>query len=255
MVIQITTRCNMSCERCIYDCTEIGEDMLFETFQLALQAAITAKSFAVITGGEPLLHQQFEDFIEYALSIPKWNVQMEDIHQSHFGRISVSTNGSISNKAIWLAQKAQKGELIAGLSLDDFHDPISTEVIKAFIEGKENSPSTFVWGGNQPDLRVVRILPTAIIGRAKENNLGEIELCPFPSPHVLPNGLVRACGCLDAPIIGHISKLPEKPISSFYCHCGRDKEAEKICNNPSDSIRILKSAYQRAGLNNKLLAI
>ncbi len=59
MYIQITTRCNMSCEHCCYSCTHEGEDMSLETFRNCLGF----DEYNTLGGGEPTIHPLFWQFL------------------------------------------------------------------------------------------------------------------------------------------------------------------------------------------------
>ena len=52
MYIQITTRCNMTCEHCCYACTNEGIDMSLVTFKAALE--LSEASYVSIGGGASL---------------------------------------------------------------------------------------------------------------------------------------------------------------------------------------------------------
>ena len=177
--IQITTRCNMTCSHCGFNCTHKGEDMSLEVFKKALEF----DEYHTIGGGEPTIHPQFWEFLIEAIAYP------------HSEGVWLATNGAETETAIKLAQLAKKGIIGCDLSLDEYHDAIDTAVIDAFsLVGntyqKEN------------DRRAIRNVSGKLIksGRADE---GE-ERCFCDDWIIKPNGDVKACACEDAPTIGNI---------------------------------------------------
>ena len=168
MYIQITTRCNMACEHCGMNCTANGEDMSRETFKKALEFCDEIIS---IGGGEPTIHPLFWDFLGMSLATK------DDIW--------MATNGSIKDTALTLAKLTEKEIIICELSLDPYHDKISREVEEAFFK-----------------IQKIRDTSGSLIkeGRCEEGEEG----CICEEFVIVPNGNIKQCGCLDAPIIGSV---------------------------------------------------
>lgn len=64
MYIQITTRCNMHCDHCGFDCTHKGSNMSLDTFKNALGYC---SEHVMLGGGEPTLHPKFWEFFGRAM--------------------------------------------------------------------------------------------------------------------------------------------------------------------------------------------
>jgi len=84
--LQITSRCNMSCEHCCFSCGPHGRHMPVELAKEAVRNAFDDDDDVpyglTIGGGEPTLHPQFEEILaEVLLRVPR-------------ERIYIVTNGS-----------------------------------------------------------------------------------------------------------------------------------------------------------------
>ena len=209
MYIQITTRCNMTCEHCSFSCTNQGEDMSLETFQKALQLA---GDYIQLGGGEPTIHPQFREFLFLALGA---------------GDVWLATNGSQTETALILCKMARKGVIGCALSRDYYHDEIDWDVIEAFQDGMERQLITNDKGGryysdfgyvpkgqqgygrqeNEHDRREIRDVSHNISkrGRAEENELYHEDTCSCPGLMVRPNGDVHVCGCDGSPCLGNVN--------------------------------------------------
>jgi len=86
-----------------------------------------------------------------------------------------------------------EGKLSVALSQDYFHDPINYRIVD-------------IWKRNNWEIRDVTKSFNGIseAGRAKENNLGGHDECVCPDIIIKPDGELKLCGCLDAPVIGDI---------------------------------------------------
>lgn len=210
MYIQITTRCNMSCEHCGMNCTKEGQDMSVKTWNKAIALAENYDSSISIGGGEPTLHKKF------------WNFLMESIGSCE--NVWLATNGSIKKTALTLAKMAQKGIIGCALSQDDYHDPIDQEVINAFNRdygdyGKYDKHD--IYGRNVEDCREIRDVT------GKEINAGRCDFgeegCVCPDIIIKPDGSIMACGCDDAVSFGHVDN-PQIPENWMSGTCTKDQE-------------------------------
>lgn len=204
MYIQITTRCNMSCEHCCNNCTADGEDMSIEIFREALRF----DEYITIGGGEPTIHPKFWEILGLAIG--------------HGEYVWLATNGSQTEIALALAKMAKKGVIGCALSQDAYHDPIDGKVIQAFI--KENK--THSYGQTDNDLREIRDV-TANESNAGRCDFGHDDNCTCPEFVCKPDGTVRGCGCEDAPSFGHIADFDYPPDGWEHGLCYR-QQAEYI---------------------------
>ena len=121
MYTHITTKCNMTCAHCCYAATMKGRDMTLKMFKTILKkwsgTINTGSNYIVLGGGEPTMHPEFWEFVEYA---------------QRCGYPWLATNGSNTETALKLCEMAKTGELSCALSIDEWHDPIDPEVVKAF---------------------------------------------------------------------------------------------------------------------------
>lgn len=209
MYIQITTRCQMSCEHCCYNCTRQGEDMSLETFRKALQVCEDMGSTPFLGGGEPTLHPQFETMLLEAITCAA---------KIGEGVAGVITNGGVTKRALMIAALAKGGVIYGAVSRDQFHDDISPDVVEAFEsvpdgQGiKDNSN-----GGRAEPLASGRAIEyMGLDPEYDEINAGGDD-CPC-SDHVCePSGRIRQCGCMGSPEIGDVDNGYDSP-SSFDCY-------------------------------------
>lgn len=215
MYIQITTRCNMKCPHCAYNCTSRGKDMSFNVFKAGVDFDSEHVS---IGGGEPTLHRDFEKFLFYSLANAEY--------------VWLATNGSQTETSLLLAKLAKKGVLGVALSIDNFHNQIDNRVIDAFKIKKSSSYIT----ERKEDLREIRNVSQEIInsGRAKNSkNQYNYEFCVkegcvCPELFLCPDGTLKACGCKDSPVLGNILKNINIPNCFEYGLCWKKQEMYKI---------------------------
>jgi len=193
MYITITTKCNMRCAHCCGDYGPVGKHMSKSVFVKALELASSTNSLIAIGGGEPTLHPRFWEFIGLALGISN----SYDIESP----VWMATNGSLKKTSLMLAGMAKHGVIGVALSLDDYHDPIDNEVVKAFTKEKDNTRS-FSRCAHDDDLREIRDVT------GKEVNAGRCNFgaqrCVCPDLIVEVDGTLRPCGCENAPVFGTV---------------------------------------------------
>lgn len=227
MYLQVTTRCNMTCEHCCYNCTRKGEDMSPGVFAQALDICHEYSSTPFMGGGEPTLHPDFDRMLLDCI------VTAEQMGEGR--KAGIITNGSIKQRAIKIAALAQ-GEVIWGsLSQDQYHDyDMVSDDVRAAFEGLGSSGGvhdTSSGGSREP-------LPH---GRARamfdmdgvenedwEDWRGESE-CPCDEWIVKPNGDIYQCGCDDAPKIGDVWTGLEVAVRA--CHKSNEFTDECLENN------------------------
>jgi hypothetical protein len=191
-------------------CTKKGEDMSLKTFRNALKYG---DEYNTVGGGEPTLHPFF------------WQMLMEAIAVSD---VWMATNGSLTEIALALAGLAKKGVLGVALSLDEFHDPISPKVVEAFT--KDMTKTAYGSFYADDDKRETRNVSGNLIkaGRCKDGKEG----CICEDMIVKPNGIVKACGCKDAPIFGNVNHSPQFELPDWYmpgeCFKAREVDLAKL---------------------------
>lgn len=210
MYLQITTRCNMTCEHCCNSCTEDGEDMSIEVFRSALEEF--GWEYVSIGGGEPTLHPLFWQFLGESIAT--------------FEHVWLATNGSQTQISLALAKMARKGVIGCALSQDDYHDPIDDKVIQAFTKPNSNR---YLDNGNN-DCREIRNVNGNEINSGR-CDFGKEKSCACPGTIIKPNGDILGCGCDDAPKLGTVF-APEIPEGwqTGECHKEQEELAEAIAS-------------------------
>ena len=172
MYIQITSRCNMTCAHCCYECGPAGVDMPLAMFDKAMNVGLELGHPCVaIGGGEPTVHPRFWSIVQRARAFAA---------KHGTRRVWLATNGKRTADALRLADMTRRGELAATLSLDDYHEPIAEAVVEAFSEIDHFA------------VRSIRTSTVFASGRAKAWGADE---CINPCPHVAPDGTIYGCGC------------------------------------------------------------
>ena len=210
MYIQITTRCNMSCQHCCFSCTTQGEDMTIETFKKALEHS----DIISIGGGEPTLHPKFWEFVGISLG--------------HTEYVWMATNGSNTNTALSLATLARRGVMGVSLSQDPWHSEIDDRVINAF---KKEEANNFLSVPNTHDQRGISDVSEhgdpMFAGRCDWGHIG----CACSDLLVKPSGEVKGCGCDDAPTFGNVNTEVIIPDSWEVGECWQYNKEKNETNN------------------------
>lgn len=218
MYLQITNRCNMTCEHCCNNCTAEGEDMSLETFRKALKLCEEYGQIPFIGGGEPTLHPLFEQMLMEAMPVA---VEQGSI-------VGVITNGSMNRRALMIATLT-KFDLVDGeLSQDAYHDPIDDEVRDAFIKAgtKRGSFNSGIRdtskGGTReclPHGRGVELMGLDYHSDEPEDEDNRDENdCPCNDWMVYPDGTIRQCGCDNSVKIGDTESGISTPHSGECFH-------------------------------------
>ena len=139
--ILLTTRCNMCCSHCGRDSGPLGIDITTENFIKYLDyLKKDGVGEICLTGGEPTLHPNIIDFIKLVMDA---NIS-----------IQIITNGKLKEVAFALCEIATKnlGKITLWLSLDEYHEPISSEITSFFKKNPGypfficNEPITYLAG-------------------------------------------------------------------------------------------------------------
>jgi 7,8-dihydro-6-hydroxymethylpterin dimethyltransferase len=111
-IIEITSRCNLDCPVCLVDAGK-SKDMTVEEFDVLLNHLIEAErqiDVLNISGGEPLCHPRFLDFVDSAL------------RHKEIVRVSISTNGLSLLENDSLLHRLADRDVIISLQFDGFDD-------------------------------------------------------------------------------------------------------------------------------------
>jgi len=184
----------MLCPHCCFNCTSKGEDMSLETFK---EIVMQDTECICIGGGEPTLHPKFMDILLYAIAVGD--------------SVWMATNGAITETALMLAKLGKLDNFTCRLSLDEYHEPIDTEVETAFWEAQQNYQRGFV--SYTESGKIINA------GRARKSGLysDAADICPCSEMFVRPQGTIHYCGCSNSPIVS-----PEND-EIFYNSCVEDQ--------------------------------
>jgi len=208
MYIQITTRCNMTCEHCCYACNMNGEDMSMATFKKVME--LCECSNISLGGGEPTLHPNFWEMLGISIGV--------------CDGVWLATNGSTTDTALALAKMASKGVIGCALSQDPWHDEIDERVVKAFTPNHKRA-SYVGYNENNEDHREIRNVSNSDMAPWRDPEDGGAEgNCPCDTIMTRPSGDVFACGCVDAPKIGNVNDGFELPDEWNWGMCYREQE-------------------------------
>lgn len=163
-------------------------------------------------GGEPTLHPEFERMLGAAIL----RTDSEGVESG------IITNGSNEQITMGLL-RAQKTNVLGenfyvGVSLDEWHD--RSMVSDAVLEFLDKHPG---------HVRATQQQHIVLVGRGVE--FGNEQSCICESLFVTPEGVVRQCGCPDAPILGDVMKddigeLADKILHTSLCWREIEKEME-----------------------------
>jgi sulfatase maturation enzyme AslB (radical SAM superfamily) len=208
MYIQITDKCNMTCEHCCFACNKKGTFMSVDTFKAALEIAVSYGETIAIGGGEPTLHPHFEKLLLLAIAAAAKGG--EDY------KVFIVNNGSIKERAMMLGQLAAAGVIEAKLSYDQFHnlEMVDEEVIEYYrsmdsLLGPVHNPRGQAYAD---PVRPTRKL--AKVGRAVQFEEAEQD-CACEDLFVKPNGDIYQCGCPDSPKLGTVND----GFDGYVSHC------------------------------------
>jgi len=148
--------------------------MAVRIFEDGLALAKELDAPVTIGGGEPTLHPEFWNLVDLAVrTMPK-------------GYVGAVTNGYDEEAAMRLLQLHVDQLVEVDLSVDRFHEPISREVVRAYVQ--------------KGRIRTTKKEYLLDMGRAHENGIGEIRLrgeprCSTGEFFLPPDGELWSCGC------------------------------------------------------------
>ena len=212
--LQITTKCNMACEHCCFNC---GGDQPYEHMSMATLKKAFKFMYAfgpvcniAIGGGEPTIHPDF------------WNMfgAIMEFAAKNEARVFMVTNGKLQFRAMalsMLCNSASESGFAVELSADSFHEEISNSVISAFKHNdchvRENRDySVYSESGRARETGAYG--QTAYMFDHPDSNNTS---CLCDSTFIYPNGDIKQCGCEGRwnlnddwepnPILGNVSAV------------------------------------------------
>lgn len=218
MYLQITTKCNMRCEHCCYSCTQYGRHgFLYQIIDNIAFAREWTDSIS-IGGGEPTLHPDFFEILNYCLNdfdyvwMATNGSQTETMHRlaniingqdfESFEREDYCECETEEEREDCYCEPSeliyQEDKLSVALSQDYYHDEIDQRIIDLWRRSAHiHERSHFE----------IRDVSQHVIeeGRAKKTGAGLEQGCVCASIIIKPTGKLRLCGCSNSPVIGHVS--------------------------------------------------
>lgn len=186
--IQLTTRCNMTCEHCCFSCTNAGHDMTKETWKKALDFA--GGGYVMLGGGEPTMHRHFREFLMDAIA---------EALDDEFGP-SIITNGGTKHADL-IFKLTKKGVIQGSLSHDPYHDSIHHDIVENFKSiGAIHDTSK---DGNRAPMPKGRALENELYDVDPEENKG--DHCTCEGFFIDPKGNLKPCGCVDSPVLCNLN--------------------------------------------------
>ena len=223
MYIMLTSRCNMTCAHCCFSCTAKGIDISMRHYRKALKLAAENGTGVTLGGGEPTLH-------------PKFTTMLIEAIASEEGGVLVITNGKIVRHAMLIYKLTKAGVIGGKLSRDRWHDEINPRVVKAFESlkaesyfgnGMKYAIHDVTNGGRRDPLphgRAVDWMEESHGVRPRKKP-GD---CCCEGVFVTPKGVIRQCGCVRSPVIGHVDTGYSTPANGC---CYRSDEYKREMEN------------------------
>ena len=223
MYLQITTKCNMTCDHCCYSCDMQGDHMEWDTFVDSIVFCRDYTENISIGGGEPTLHPKFFDFLRVCLedfdyvwmatngsqTETMWRlaniIDGEDYPDCDCDEDTLDEYGCLCHEKIDYDSIYQEDKLSVALSHDCFHDEINQKIVN-FWSKRAN-----IHRHSHFEIRDVSHNVIAM-GRAADTGVGWVkDDCVCADLVIKPNGDIKLCGCDNAPVIGNVaSGIEEK---------------------------------------------
>ena len=190
--LQITTKCNMACEHCCFNC---GGDQPYEHMSMATLKKAFKFMYAfgpvysiTIGGGEPTIHPDL------------WNIfgAIMEFAAKNEARVLMVTNGKLQFRAMALAKlcnSASEDGFTIELSADSFHEEISDSVISAFKHSdchvRENRDCSVYSESGRARETGAYGQTAYMFGHPDSDN----SYCLCDATFIYPNGDIKQCGC------------------------------------------------------------
>lgn len=167
MLISISEKCRMNCPHCMDDAKPVGNDMDEATFKKAFEFGLNLNDVSfTITGGEPMDHPDFWNFLDIVL-----NMASPKVSKNHPIIIAVTTNGmAISEcKTDDIFKKVKYLENHYNMKKDNLAVVFQVSAVEGLYPIKiDESNKVFKLSNVIYDKNIIGFYPQ---GRAKTNNL------------------------------------------------------------------------------------
>jgi hypothetical protein len=169
-IIEITSRCNMTCPVCIADAGR-DWDMSVEQFSQILDSLLAAErqvDVLNLSGGEPLIHGRLLDIVDEALS------------RSGIVRVSISTNGRRLLDDDGLLEALAERDVVISLQFDGLDDDVYQTLRGEPLADEKRRILDALQAAD-----VTTSLTMTLAGGVNESQLDEVVNCLLQRDHVL----------------------------------------------------------------------
>ena len=168
MYVRVTSRCQMNCSHCAYDCGEKGQDMPLSLFEeVALEHVRAGDQYLCLGGGEPTLHPDLFAMFEYL-------EKLADDLEIGYGLV---TNGADREKALALLDwMDEHPRFSVRLSQAGYHDEIDSDIVACYA-------------------RRCRLNGLSPLGPVKSGRCSWGRDGCLGGPMIEPDGSITLCGC------------------------------------------------------------
>ncbi len=210
-IVEITSRCDLSCPVCLVDAGD-DRDMTLEELRGLLDALIEAEGQIDVlnfSGGEPLVHPNLLEMVDEALSRPE------------IVRLSISTNGLALLREEELLEELHARNVVVSLQFDGF-----TERPYEILRGRPLLAEKHRILDRLADSGISTSLTVTVAGRVNDDQLVPILQYAFAQPHVVSTmiqpialagrgaGLAKDVRRLTIPdVIGLLDEDPDLPVT------------------------------------------
>ena len=188
-VIQVTTKCNMSCAHCCLDRGngQSGKNMQMDMFKGSCYCAENNTEWVTLGGGEPFMNPHIFKMIEHMLD----NTELF---------VHIVTNGTMTKRMSKLFDLLESwydtDRISIELSWDQFHD---THLVEPFVYNYFKRINKLRTCGDRPLIPAGRA-----IGLINEYEMSPHHKCACDTWQIMPTGKIMGCACHDSIQIGEI---------------------------------------------------
>jgi hypothetical protein len=221
------------------DARRTGEDMLPYVFSAAWRLADNYDDYVTLGGGEPTLSRHFRKIFKYLC---------DDITHDDDKFVLVITNGSRYRNTMLMIKEFERQrdygdkewlELEMSDPYDGYHDPSKVDYrIQAWFERHPRRSGSTYLQYTTPRFRRSKVVTAQ--GRGV-NIPGAEPGCACEDRVVQPDGLIRVCGCKDAPIIGDVWEGYSDEADDYeQMTCWKEKERDDGNIEDCEAVPVLR---------------
>ena len=231
MMIKITEHCSMGCSHCMNNATPNDKHMNFDTFKKAVDFQKKyGGPFAIITGGEPTEHPEFEKFLGYiAMYLNTFNssyitITTNGVWMQNNEKFIKDLNHHYGNTIMFQVTNDKRYyPTLIDLSLPVFHYDnviVCDKVEQIYPQGRAVS-NNLEWDSKASKCFNVRAITNQIEHKDLQTVIGMLAIKgKFCTPHIDVNGFIKLGESDLCPVCSHIDKVHDEIIQdilNFKC--------------------------------------